>query len=688
MIPGLSPTNPYGTLIPLGVVLLFSAIKEIVEDSKRHKQDGEVNNRTSKVLRGQSFEAVEWRHIQVGDVIRLENGDFFPADLVLISSSEPDALCYIETSNLDGETNLKIRQGLLETAEILTPEDMSKLQGLIKTELPNNSLYTFEGTILKDNHEYPLSANQILLRGAQLRNTRWSYGIVIYTGHETKLLKNATPTPIKRTRVDAMVNTQTLFLFTILVIISVSCSTGYFLRQVNAPFEYNILFQDNSTSAAWLMFVKNLATFTILFNNLIPLSLMVTMDITKYMLGIFINNDLDMYHPVSNTTAKARSSTLVEELGLVDYIFSDKTGTLTCNIMKFQACVVDGLAFSYVITDDKRFQMDEKGLGFGFKDFSSFIQEWNTRGSHSLFQEFLVLMAVCHTVIPETDDSGKITYQASSPDESALVNAARDLGVVFHTRKPKSVTISIHGQDHEYQILNICEFNSTRKRMSCIVKNPQGKIMIYVKGADTVILERLASNQDSTVESTNNYLEDFATEGLRTLCLSYREISEKEYNEWSKIFDEAACTINNRQLELDKAAELIEKDLILIGATAIEDKLQDGVPDTIHTMMEAGMKVWVLTGDRQETAINIGYSCRLITADMNLIICNESTHFETKTFLEKTLIGIRGNMGMGTPRITKKSYLSCRNRKQKRFRKDFRVDLAVNFFLFIIYYFL
>lgn len=113
-------------------------------------------------------------------------------------------------------------------------------------------------------------------------------------------------------------------------------------------------------------------------------------------------------------------------------------------------------------------------------------------------------------------------------------------------------------------------------------------------------------------------LQDYATEGLRTLCIASREISEQEYRQWVQIYNEAATTINGRGEALDKAAELIERDLFLLGATAIEDKLQDGVPDTIHTLQTAGIKVWVLTGDRQETAINIGMSCRLISESMNL----------------------------------------------------------------------
>jgi len=172
--------------------------------------------------------------------------------------------------------------------------------------------------------------------------------------------------------------------------------------------------------------------------------------------------------------------------------------------------------------------------------------------------------------------------------------------------------------------------------MSAVVRGPDGKIKLYCKGADTVILERLSEN-NPFVEPTLMHLEEYATEGLRTLCVAMREIPEDEYARWSQIYDKASTTLVNRADELDRAAEMIEQDMFLLGATAIEDKLQDGVPDTIHTLQEAGIKVWVLTGDRQETAINIGYSCKLLNEEMSLIVCNEENHWDTKNYLEAKL---------------------------------------------------
>lgn len=130
-----------------------------------------------------------------------------------------------------------------------------------------------------------------------------------------------------------------------------------------------------------------------------------------------------------------------------------------------------------------------------------------------------------------------------------------------------------------------------------------------------------------------------------------REISNEEYTEWSVMYDKAATTLVNRADELDHAAEIIEKDMLLLGATAIEDKLQDGVPDTIHTLQEANIKVWVLTGDRQETAINIGYSCKLLTEDMELVVCNEEDQISTKKFLQQRLGQLSAQMQQDVSKI-------------------------------------
>lgn len=675
----MSPTSTLTTILPLSVVLVLTAIKEIFEDSKRAKQDEEANNRGTLRLNMNTmkFETLKWKEVKVGDLIRVENGQFFPADLILVSSSEPDGLCYIETSNLDGETNLKIRQARVETSKIVTSDDAGKLRGVIMSEQPNSSLYTYEGVLRLDqasdssvlNKSIPLDPQQLLLRGAMLRNTRWVYGVAVFTGHETKLLRNATAAPIKRTKVEKMTNTQILMLFILLIIMALISAFGFSIFSTRNIDQISYINPTGINSAEiWTQTGMNFLTFIVLYNNLIPISLIVTMEVVKLVLSFFINFDLDMYYEKTDTPALAKTSTIVEELGQIEYIFSDKTGTLTRNEMEFRECSIAGVGFAQKsVNFDKNaiktLKEASKMAPKGFRlDFSRLVNELQNVDSeddqvHFYLKEFFTLLATCHTVIPEiisgeSSDTTQvvkpsdIVYQASSPDEAALLKGAQSMQYFFHTRKPQSVIVNINGENKEYMIMNVNEFNSTRKRMSAVVKHPDGRIVLYIKGADTVILERLKGARDPAgsihdhnpyLKNTLVHLEEYATEGLRTLCLAMRELSQEQYLAWNEKYEAASTVINNRQSALDAVAEEIEKDLIFLGATAIEDKLQVGVPDTIKELASAGIKLWVLTGDKQETAINIGYSCKLLSDKMKLIILNQETKQATQEALRERL---------------------------------------------------
>ncbi|OXB63580.1 hypothetical protein ASZ78_014205 [Callipepla squamata] len=640
-IPDVSPTGRYTTLVPLLFILAVAAVKEIIEDIKRHKADNAVNKKQTQVLRNGAWEIVHWEKVDVGDIVIIKGKEYIPADTVLLSSSEPQAMCYIETSNLDGETNLKIRQGfpvgeqvdgfvvqgLPLTSDIKDIESLMRLSGRIECESPNRHLYDFVGNIRLDGHgTVPLGSDQILLRGAQLRNTQWVHGIVVYTGHDTKLMQNSTSPPLKMSNVERITNIQILILFCILIAMSLICSIG------------SAIWNRRHTERDWYLdlnyggasnFGLNFLTFIILFNNLIPISLLVTLEVVKFIQAYFINWDIDMHYEPTDTAAMARTSNLNEELGQVKYIFSDKTGTLTCNIMQFKKCTVAGVAYGhcpepedYSVPSDE-WQGSQNGDEKMFSDSSLLENLQNNHPTAPIICEFLTMMAVCHTAVPEREGD-KIIYQAASPDEGALVRAARHLRFVFTGRTPDSVIIESLGHEERYELLNVLEFTSSRKRMSVIVRTPTGKLRLYCKGADTVIYDRLAESSKYK-EITLKHLEQFATEGLRTLCFAVAEISESDYQEWLNVYHRASTAIQNRALKLEESYELIEKNLQLLGATAIEDKLQDKVPETIETLMKADIKIWILTGDKQETAINIGHSCKLLRKNMGLIVINEGS---------------------------------------------------------------
>ena len=606
-IPGVSTVGKYTTPVPLSFILFVSAVREIVEDVGRYRADKVTNLSKVQVLRNGRLVWIDWQDIVVGDIVKVENGCPLPADMLLLCSSEANSMCYIQTANLDGETDLKVRQPVPSTAK-LSIDDLVTKSGILSYDSPNKLLYEFRGTIRFSGQDpQAIGPNQLMQRGTRLANTKWAAGLVIYTGHQTKTFMNAaTPPPPKRSSVDVLTNRMTIFMFFVLLtlaLVSAGFKTGWEEKYGMGHWYLEIPVKTDN----WWEYLKHFSfdamTFFLTLNNLIPISLQVTCEMVRFVQAKFINNDIEMYHPETDTPALVRTSSLNEELGQVKYIFSDKTGTLTRNIMEYNRASIGGKV--YMASDNTEILRD--------------LEE------SDCIEEFLTLLAVCHTVVPERDERNlaQINYQANSPDEKALVEGAARIGFALTERSADSVTFFSRGEEHVYQVLHVIEFNSDRKRMSVVVRTPSGDIKLFCKGADTVIYQRLAPVHDPVRQVTNRHIESFSLIGLRTLCLAVRHIPDDEYEEWRLVFQQASTSSQNREEKICRAAELIEKDLTLLGATAIEDKLQEGVPDTIHALLEAGIRIWVLTGDKQQTAINIGHSCRLLDSSMDLIIMND-----------------------------------------------------------------
>ncbi|KAJ6232716.1 putative phospholipid-transporting atpase [Anaeramoeba flamelloides] len=681
-----SPLVPTFSLLPLLFVLGLTALREAFEDYQRHKSDREINNANARVFKDGEFRDTKWIDIQVGDIIKIQTHEFFPADIFLLSSSEPQSMCYIDTCNLDGETNLKVRQGLREIAEFDSELTLGELSAEMHTEKPNNNLDNFDGNFtVKGQEKLSLSNNQILLRGCALKNTKWIIGIVVFTGKDTKLVQNSKESPSKRSTIEIQLNPRLITIFGFLGAIGLigailggmwqsnwSGKAWYMGDQVN---------DSNYLSGIWIG-VFGFFSFLIVCNVMIPISLYVTLELVKLAQSYFLNWDVDMYHDDTDTPMKARTSNLTEDLGLIDYIFSDKTGTLTCNVMEFMKCTVGGISYGNGITEVAMAAAKRRGIKLkgpkkikgqpAFQD-DSFLKNLESHETSKLIHEFNLMMGICHTVIPEKDPEepdnyDKIKYQAASPDEGALVDAARMFGYTFYDRTPTSINIEIQGESNEYELLNVLEFNSTRKRMSVIVKTPEGKIMLYCKGADNIIYERLVPNQEYA-DATLDQLEVFAAEGLRTLCFAYREVEEKEYLEWNHKFKEANTAIEDRKKKVMTVCEQMEKNLLLVGASAIEDKLQEGVPDAIEYLMKGGIKVWVLTGDKQETAINIGFACSLLTNDMTLAILAGNNEEDLDNSFSQAEDQLKENKEIGKPFaivINGKSLRLALNKQNKR----------------------
>ncbi|XP_068613709.1 probable phospholipid-transporting ATPase IM [Brachionichthys hirsutus] len=630
IIPQVSSLSWFTTAVPLVLVLSITAVKDASDDINRHRSDNQVNKRTVSVLIDGQLRSETWMNVQVGDIIKLESNHFVTADILLLSSSEPLNVVYIETAELDGETNLKVKQALTVTGGMGDDTDaLAAFRGEAHCEPPNNRLDKFKGTLTVDGQTYSLDNDKVLLRGCTLRNTEWCFGLVLFGGPDTKLMQNSGKTIFKRTSIDHLMNVLVLCIFGFLALMCTFMTIGNAIWEVKEGSVFTAFIPREEGIAIGLSSFLIFWSYVIVLNTVVPISLYVSVEMIRLGNSFFINWDRKMYYPKSDTPAKARTTTLNEELGQIKYIFSDKTGTLTQNIMTFNKCSINGRTYGDLYDfAGQRVEITEKTQRVDFSwnqmaDPTFYFHDYGlaeiVREGNPEAQDFFRLLALCHTVMPEEKQEGTLNYQAQSPDEGALVTAARNFGFVFRSRTPETITVVEMGRSVTYELLAVLDFNNVRKRMSVIVRSPDGKITLYCKGADTIIFERLHPSCNKLNDVTTRHLNEYAGDGLRTLVLAYKDLDETYMGRWKERHHEASTAMDGREERLDELYEEIERDMMLMGATAVEDKLQDGVPQTIEQLNKADIKLWVLTGDKQETAENIGYSCNMLREEMKEI---------------------------------------------------------------------
>ena len=630
-------------LLPLCFVILINGIKDLFEDNKRKQSDQAENNSLCQVYNKQTntFSYKKWKDIVLGDIVKVENNRAFPADLLLLNSSNPNGTCHVETTNIDGETNLKQKQANPQlkalTQHTITHssnnngvnvnahrDTLTHFNYVCVTKPPNEYIYQFEGVLYKtdrngeiDNYDsfIYVDKDSFLLRGCYLKETEYIIGSVIYVGNETKSIINTPNARGKVSSLERLMNYQILVIFLLQIVLSSICAVIYILKYIKQlPYLKTYIYVDKTQNdySIWQDFPISMGIWTLLFTNFVPISLLVTLEGVKFFQAYLIGCDVGMFDTIRKIGTTVHSSTLNEELGQVKYVFTDKTGTLTKNNMMFKCISVDGKVYWSNELDKMKLNMNKKN-------------DAHAEAVHL----FMVGICTCNSVIPDTkgkdnNSNNEIEYHASSPDEKALVCFAKTMGYVFKERMfDKTIKLQIENKEYVYEILNVFEYTSERKRMGVIVKTPSGNIKLFVKGADSIVSTLLSQDRNDVIKQTQLHLDTFAIQGLRTLMFAYKPLTTAEYTQFNANYQRVTANINKTEHDIETVYASIESNLTLLGATAIEDELADGVSDTIASLIKIGIKIWMLTGDKLETAKNIAYSCNLFHKNMTIITIKE-----------------------------------------------------------------
>ncbi|XP_067313716.1 phospholipid-transporting ATPase 11C isoform X2 [Pseudorasbora parva] len=622
-----TPTSPVTSGLPLFFVITVTAIKQGYEDWLRHKADYEVNKYPVTVLEDGRSVKKESEKIKVGDVVEVVEDEIFPCDLILLQSTREDGTCFVTTASLDGESNHKTHYTVPDTEK-----DLQDLSATIECEQPQPDLYKFVGRmhIYKAGQEpavRSLGPENLLLKGATLKNTKKINGVAVYTGMETKMALNYQGKSQKRSAVEKSINAFLLVYLCILISKAVVCTTLKYVWQSKEGQDepwYNQKTQKEKDTNMYLKMFTDFLSFMVLFNFIIPVSMYVTVEMQKFLGSFFITWDKDFFDPEIQEGALVNTSDLNEELGQVEYVFTDKTGTLTQNNMEFIECCIDGFQYRH------RDELD------GFTVTDGPVNKLQEKAGLEKEEFFLRALCLCHTVQVKEDgaeetlrdqvdgiDGGfsqpeeERCFIASSPDEIALVKGAMRYGFTFLGLESKNMKIRNRlNEVEEYKLLHVLNFDPVRRRMSVIVQAKSGETLLFCKGADSSIFPRVKPEE---VDRIRLHVERNATEGYRTLCVAYKQLSAEEYAAADTGLKEARLALQDREEKLMAMYNQVETGMSLIGATAVEDRLQEEAAETMEALQGAGMKVWVLTGDKMETAKSTCYACRLFQRGTELL---------------------------------------------------------------------
>ena len=608
-------------IVPLAFVLTVTMMKEAGDDIARRRRDKEQNGELYEVLNQASSLTEESKYVpsknlKVGDIVRLHKDTRIPADMILLQSSEKDGTgeAFIKTDQLDGETDWKLRIACNATQSLSNVSKLINTISLIVSP-PSKSIHHFQGKLVyhpdqhsgsaspsNNNENFALTIDQTLWANTVLASGL-AIGIVIYTGIETRQMMNITKTGVKTGLLELEINSLSKILCVVVFLLSVVLvlANGFPLK------------------STWYI---DIMRFLILFSTIIPVSLRVNLDLAKSVYASQIQKDDE----IPNTIV--RTSTIPEDLGRIEYLLSDKTGTLTQNDMEMKKLHLGTVSYSGdtldIVTDNitqMANSLFEGGTNTGRKQ---------KKDLSSRVCDLVLTLALCHNVTPSYEDEedelrGIISYQAASPDEIAIVKFTEQVGLQLLKRDRHSITL-LHtgsGQLLEYEILYNFPFNSDTKRMGIIVRDKKtDETWFMEKGADTVM---------SVIVNQNDWLDEetgtMAREGLRTLVIARKKLSLSSYKEFTESYKNASLAMHDRELKMQRVVgKYLEHDLELMGLTGVEDKLQRDVKTSIELLRNAGIKIWMLTGDKVETAKCVSISARLISRGQYVHQITKITH--------------------------------------------------------------
>ncbi|OHT06516.1 Phospholipid-transporting ATPase 2 [Tritrichomonas foetus] len=618
-----SPVNPLSTWAPIVIIFAIAFIREGIDDISQHRQDHVFNSRKFNVIRDHKTIEVKSEEILVGDIVILEKLHESPADIALIYSTNDDGTCCLETSNLDGETKLKIKYSLPET-QLLGVSGLSEQKLIIDCLPPNPQLQQFKSTININGVIFPMSTSNFIQAGTTIQNAEQIYGVACYTGKYTKIGMNSKSPPIKWTQIERFIDkcSISIFIFQLILAIIWGIVGNIQLDKFKKDAPYLRLDIEKGTKGILIYFRAYLLT-----SVMIPISLKVTLDICKYVYATWIRNDFKMYDRTTHQRPLVNNTSVIEDLGAVQYIFTDKTGTITENKMKLQK----------IIINDTIYGASEQAEDiYSDQNLTNLFLKQKDDHERMMAVYFMYCLSVCHT-LKKSGTLEEPVFEGQSPEEICFLNGLTKLKFNVEINNGQ-ITIENQHLGIEpitFRIHAILNFRTKIRRMDVVVENVDTKEFFLFSKGSCEVLHRFTQNtnqnhdekengdssdnrneNESEIIQDNEFLQSvstFASLGLRVMATSYKKLSENEFHEFYQAYDVAQTQISHRKSQILRAFESIEQGQTILGITGIEDKLQFDVPETISMMREAGIKVWMVTGDMLETAIKVAHSSGLIT---------------------------------------------------------------------------